>query len=366
MYTQSHISKVLQMVEALPDRNRNAFRDIFYTNPALMKLGIEWLQRHIKLKRGSVLKVFDFSAGDGLFGSMLKDIFPKSIYESFDINPTSDLVKQHDFLELPLKESESIRNFDVACFNPPFGREGRLALAFWKQALSYRPKWMLLILPLRPWKLSNMEIIERKLLTANSFYTIEDGFPFSTAAEMMLIKVDNRVAAIPSVVEQKDFVFDVTDTRKDLILPEKSMLFVRKVGAYAGEHCYVMSNAQQNKFNVNYIFRDQIFPESPELFLLPDERPWLAKSTPWGRRGHIVCSFDEGIKSKRGGQGFLKVYLPDWVTHSKANEIALYLTRFCNQNEVAFGAPKSINCAIVRCILQQYFTLQDGVIDGKK
>jgi hypothetical protein len=366
MNTQSHIGKVLHMVESLPDRNRKAFRDIFYTNPALIRLGVEWLHKHVKLRNGLPIKVFDFSAGDGLFGEVLKELFPNSIYEAFDINPTTDLVKQQDFLEMPDDSINTLNSFDVACFNPPFGREGRLALAFWKQALVYKPKWLLLILPLRPWKLSNMKIIERKLLKTNSFYTIEDGFPFSTAAEMMLIKVNNSKDKIPAVIEQKDFIFEVTDTRKELTFPENSMLFVRKVGAYAGEHCYVMSNKQNNNYEVNYIFRDQIFPESPEEFAVPEEKPWLAKSTPWGRRGHIVCSYDAGIKSKRGGQGFLKVYLPANINHDKANEIALYLTRFCNQNEVAFGAPKSINCAIVRCILQQYFTLQDCVIDDKK
>ena len=355
MHTQSRSADVLAMVEKLPDRNRKAFKDIFYTNAEVMRCGVEWLVKHVKPSKKGQLSVFDFSAGDGVFGDILKQGFSFPIYHAFDIHPTSNHVKQADFLELPPQYASQIHNCDVACFNPPFGREGRTAIQFWRAALKYKPKWMLLILPFRPWKLSNMQIIEKKLLGVNSFYTIEDGNPFSVASEMLLLKCNYANGVVPTVSERKDFPFEVTDTRKPLKLPRRSMLFVRKVGFYAGKQCYVMTRKKEG-FRVCYFDQECCEPQAEQTFIVPITEKWSRTVTPWGRRGHIVCMHDEGAGDSRGGQGFLKVYLPDETTHTQAIGVARCLTQFYTKNEVAFGGPKSINCAIVRRILSSWFT----------
>ena len=355
MHTQSSAAEVLAMVEELPDRNRKAFKDIFYTNPEVMRTGVEWLAKHVKPVGSHRLSVFDFSAGDGAFSEVLGRAFSAPIYHAFDIHPTSNSVKQADFLELPPQYASQIYNCDVACFNPPFGREGRTALQFWRAALKYKPRWMLLILPFRPWKLSNMQIKERALLGAGAFYTIEDGYPFDAAAELLLLKCDYTRSAPPSVSERKDFAFKVTDTRKPLELPTGSMLLVRKVGFYAGKQCYVMTK-DVDRFRVCYFEEECSEPQAEEAFIVPKGGKWPRRDTPWGRRGHIVCMHDEGAAESRGGQGFLKVYLPDDTNHVQAIGVARYLTQFCTKNEVAFGGPKSINCAIVRKVLLSWFT----------
>jgi hypothetical protein len=355
MHTQSGAAEVLAMVEELPDRNRKAFKDMFYTHPAVMQAGADWLLKHVKPAKKRRISVFDFSAGDGAFEDALEQRFSAPIYHAFDIHPTSNCVKQADFLELPSEYASQIRDCDVACFNPPFGREGRTAIQFWRAALQHKPKWMLLILPFRPWKLSNMQIKEQKLLGPNAFYTIEDGVPFSVASEMLLLKCNYANGVIPTVSERKDFAFEVTDTRKPLRFPTSSMLFVRKVGFYAGKQCYVMTK-DAGQYQVCYFEQERSEPQAEETFIVPIVGKWPRMATPWGRRGHIVCMHDEGAGDSRGGQGFLKVYLPDETTHAQAIGAARYLTQFCTKNEVAFGGPKSINCAIVRRILSSWFT----------
>jgi hypothetical protein len=356
-YTDSRSADVLSMIQKLPDRNRKAFKDIFYTQPHVIETAMEWLKTKVQPIRKAPLEVLDFSAGDGLFGDILKRSYPRSIYHAFDLHPTSNEVEQADFFALNEEQKSRIFAPDVACFNPPFGREGRDALRFWRQALTYRPKWLLLILPFRPWSLSNMTIIERKPLPPNSFYTVEDGEPFSTAAEMLLIRCNYTLENIvmPTVTERKEFPFEVTDTRQHMRLPSASMLLVRKVGHYAGKQCYVLSK-KGDAYTCNYVSLSHI--DGNEAFAPPvgggPDAKWPTSSTPWGRRGHIVCWNDEAVTSTRGGQGFLKVYLPPRVTHEGALALARRFVDYCVEKEVAFGSPKTINCAIARAIIDLY------------
>ena len=200
--------------------------------------------------------------------------------------------------------------------------------------------------------MSNMKVVERRLLGPNSFYTIENDAPFSTASEMVLCKCDYSEGRIPSVWERKDFPFEVTDTRLPMRLPGGSMFFVRKVGHYAGKQCYVMSRDTTcpGRYICNYVVPSSI--DGMETFTPPaEETKWLTLSTPWGRRGHIVCWNDEAVTSERGGQGFIKVYLPVATSHEEALALARKFVDECVKHEVAFGSPRTINCAIVRSIL---------------
>jgi hypothetical protein len=202
-----------------------------------------------------------------------------------------------------------------------------------------------------------MTIIERKPLPHGSFYTVEDGEPFSTAAEMLLIKCNYSLEdpVLPTVTERKDFPFEVTDTRQHMRLPVSSMLLIRKVGHYAAKQCYVLSKSDDG-YVCNYVTPS--CTGNVEKFYPPagadENTKWPTATTPWGRRGHVVCWNDEAVTCKRGGQGFLKAYLPETATHEDALALARRFVDYCVEKEVAFGTPKSINCAITRAILDMF------------
>ena len=355
MDSKSSLNKTIEKLNQLPNRNRNAFKNIYYTQPNTMNVAAEWIKKHIKCSSNYPLKVVDFSAGDGLFGKTLASVVRHINYIGVDIEPTDPSVEKCDFLNMPYTQYQKLSNPDVIGFNPPFGREGRDAIRFMQIALTLQPKWMIVILPFRPWSMSNIFIMERLVLEPNSFFTIEDGMPFSTASEMLLLQCDYR-ESIPSIIERKEFPFVVTDTRKkEFEGPHftNSMLLLRKVGWYAGKHCYAVSSDKEStndnrSYKVNYISSSSIgATESFSDYGVV----WPTNLTPWGKRGHIVCYKDEAVSSSRGGQGFLKVYFPIYVDHKQAVIYGKKIVNLFCEQELAFGTPKSINCAIVRSIL---------------
>ena len=346
MNSKLRLKNTIRKISQLPNRNRNAYKSIYYTQVEVMETGCKWLKSYVD----DPVKLLDFSAGNGALGGILKKHIPNAEYFPFDIQPTHESVTQCDFLE-----TRVTCHPDVIGFNPPFGREGRIALQFLEQALTYKPKYILVILPLRPWLFNNIVVKQRVILTADSFYTIEDDKPFSTASEMLLLECDYSNGN-PEIGERKVFPFTVTDTRKKEFEGEQfqgSMILLRKVGWYAGQQAYVVSrNMEPDKNNkeyiVNYISKNGVEPS--ECFSNYGVI-WPTSVTPWGKRGHIVCYKDEAVDSSRGGQGFLKLYFQKDIDHQHAERIGKKLVEIFCERDLAFGSPKSINCAIVRSVL---------------
>ena len=63
MDSKSSLNKTIEKLNQLPNRNRNAFKNIYYTQPNTMNVAAEWIKKHIKCSSNFPLKVVDFSAG---------------------------------------------------------------------------------------------------------------------------------------------------------------------------------------------------------------------------------------------------------------------------------------------------------------
>jgi hypothetical protein len=372
---------VTNSLKQLPDRNRNDYNDMFYTNTKVFEKAADWIEEYILNKKNNSLDKIvtfgDFSAGDGSFGKILKTRFSNIKYHGIDICPTSKLIKTQDFLSLNLNDSEEIKYWkEIVGFNPPFGRAGILAKKFINHVMSVRPVYILTILPVRDYIYHGYEIIKEEFLEENSFYTFDNKELFSTASILILLKKikdeeqeNNFIPFISefSVQTNPKIPYIVNDIPR-LELPIKKnnyLLLTRKVGHYAGKQNYLINISDDftNKYNVIYTDIKGIFKQWNNIELKFDiNQKWDEnnnkednKNLPWEENGHIVCIHDKAANTKRSGIGFLKtqLILNQELLFEEKVDLLSKINKFFNENPLSFGTPKSINCAILSVVLHK-------------
>lgn len=88
------------------------------------------------------LTIVDFAAGDNRFLREVKTQIPSCHTLSFDTEPKSKDVCKKDWFSV-----KSLPNDCIIGFNPPFGYHGSLARRFLEHAASFRPRFLLSIVP---------------------------------------------------------------------------------------------------------------------------------------------------------------------------------------------------------------------------
>ena len=371
-------NEVTESLKKLPNRNRNDFNDMFYTQTKILNIAIDWIEEHI-IKKGNnnqsqTLNFADFSAGDGAFGKYLKERQPNISYYGIDICPTSKSIKTQDFLSLNLNEGEEIARWrGIVGFNPPFGRAGKTAIKFINHAMSAKPKYLLVILPLRCFIYKGYKVIKEMYLDENSFYTFDNKKPFSTASIMLLLERDDENDILPHICEytaenvgSNNVNFIVNDIPQIYLPTSKSMylLITRKVGHYAGKQSYLISLSSYSPLKYNILYKDVkgIEKKWDNINIKFDNNgKWEYENKkynklPWEENGHIVCIHDTNAQTERSGIGFLKtqLILKNELTNEQQIDLLENINKYFNENPLCFGAPKSINCAILAHVLHKF------------
>lgn len=360
-------------LKQLTDRNRNDYNDMFYTEKSILNLAADWIEDLIIKKENRInerIYFSDFSAGDGALGKVLNSRFDNIKYNAIDICPTSGCVRSKDFLSLNLNDEKESKCWkDIVGFNPPFGRGGRLAKKFINHAMTVQPKYLLVIVPVRDFVFNGYEIIKEIFLKENSFYCYDNKLPFSTASMMILLKRKEEKDLMTFITEYSGqtatkipYVINDIPRLEIPINKNNYLLLTRKVGHYAGKQNYLISyNDNSKKYDILYkdnkgnekIWKDIILKFDKKEKWNNEESE--EKQLPWELNGHIVCIHDKSSKTVRSGLGFLKTQLqyPKELEDNEKKELLEKINTFFNENPLCFGAPKSINCAILSYVLHK-------------
>ena len=330
----------------------------YFTSPLVMRTiifpqlskALQRVRRNDKGKQNCGACFFDFSAGDGALGRLIKThgdpVLQDAQYEAIDKKPLHPSVRAQDFFELRMDDGK------INCivgFNPPYGRMGKLAKRFVNRAMNYDPCMIILLLPVRPWKFKGYRILYREILPPYSFFdpNKKDEL-FDTAAEYFILE---RTKGPKEMIEETSFPIRAFDTGP--INPTIHQLIIRKVGHYAGVQCYCIV-PEGDSYRISYVNEEgQVFrdpsPWNPED---SSSRPlWNCevKIGPKKKEAVIVCSNYPPQQNSRAGLGFLKCTVADKSKHNlnDLEDMAKSIRLFILSNSLAKGAPKNITAGIV-------------------
>jgi hypothetical protein len=335
-------------------RNTASFHDSYFTNNVTMR---ECIRRALEtsslLRTSSLIHIVDFSAADGRFVTTMREmVLASASSDQFDICPRHEAVQQRDWLDCSLSLERNQDACYILGFNPPFGRAGRIAFEFVELGLQrVQPDVMILILPIRNWRIEGYEVVCRMYLQPNAFYVADTLEPFNVAAELVIWQ---RTSGSVRLIDEK-LPINVKDTG---LLEASVTLMIRKVGEYAGRQAYWLNRATDE---VYYFSANNIQRIFDHCTLTDDDiRAGLA---PWYRENnHIVCSLDPpttyrgsnplagetpSSMRRRQGTGFLKITSRETLTaiafFTRMQQMAVTITR----ENLATGNPRSISTAIV-------------------
>lgn len=99
--------------------------DQFYTNSEVAKKIVDYIKSQKWFNK--IEKIIEPSAGSGSFSDLFENC------DAYDIDPQKNNIKKVDFLELSVEKVKGI----LVVGNPPFGRQGSLALKFIKKSCEF-------------------------------------------------------------------------------------------------------------------------------------------------------------------------------------------------------------------------------------
>ena len=188
--------------------------DKFYTKPEIVKEILDGLDLT------AYSTIIEPSAGNGSFSKQIE-------CTAYDLEPEDDFIIQQDFLELDL--SDAVKPL-LVIGNPPFGRNGSLALKFINHAAkfadtiafilpkSFKKDFFYYKIPLNFWRSMSID------LEPNSF--IFDGDDFDTPCVFQIYVKRETLRIKPRNIYPTTFSF----AKK-----EDANVAVRRVGVYAGK-----------------------------------------------------------------------------------------------------------------------------------
>lgn len=165
--------------------------------------------------------IIEPSAGNGSFSKHIKNCI------SYDIKPDGDDIIQEDFLKLDLSDKEKPL---LIIGNPPFGRNGRLALLFIKHSAlfantiafilpkSFKKESLYYKIPLNFWKIREIELSDKSFIYKRQIVGIPCVFQVYEKKDILRVK--------PKVKKSVNFQF---------VKKEESNVSIRRVGVYAGK-----------------------------------------------------------------------------------------------------------------------------------
>lgn len=224
--------------------------DKFYTKKEIVKS----LLKEVDLNKFKT--IIEPSAGNGSFSDEINCI-------AYDIEPENKNIIKQDFLTLNIKKENPI----LIIGNPPFGRNGSLALAFIKHSAlfadtiafilpkSFKKESFYYKIPLNFWKIKEIDLEDNSFLYENKEANIPCVFQVYEKKEKFRIK--------PEKIKPSSFQF----TTK-----EKANVSIRRVGVYAGKAFLDLNKSKQSHYF--------IYADNPELFVLKiNEIAWEHNNT---------------------------------------------------------------------------------------
>jgi len=212
------------------------------------------------------IKAFDIiiepSCGSGAFYNQINN---NKI--GIDIEPEIDNVITHDFLTLDINDLH-LQNKKIACIgNPPFGKQGSLALKFIKKSCDFSSQ-IAFILPLSFMKDSMknkipdyFHLLHEEILNENSFELNGEDYPVKCCFQIW----EKRDYKRKKIKKIEPLTFKYTKNK------DNADLAVRRVGVYAGKCFEDCNKSEQSHYFI--ILNDK---SKKNLFLKTlDETKWL-------------------------------------------------------------------------------------------
>jgi hypothetical protein len=225
--------------------------DKFYTNPDIAKRLIS------KIDISKFASIIEPSAGNGSFSRQIPNCF------AMDIDPQADWIHKQDFLEW--NHCGNVKSSDILCIgNPPFGKQGNLALRFLAKAMEIADT-VAFILPPSFTKASMINRIpayfhlhSTEKLEKDSF--LFEGKPYDVPAVFQIwVKKDVKREKI---VAQDPVGFSYTTK-------DKANLAVRRVGFYAGRAYKELDKSVQSHYFLK-VDEDKL----EKVFEVLNSHPW--------------------------------------------------------------------------------------------
>ncbi len=161
-----------------------------------------------------------------------------------DLEPSIENVTQHDFLTWDYSDVNNDRSKIIVISNPPFGKQGSLAMSFIKRASEFSDT-IAFILPISFAKTSVKNRIPK-----NYHLTYEEVLPEDS---FLLDDSDYVVKCVFQVWERKDYDREIIETINESGYlytknQEEADFSIRRVGFYAGKASTDVSKSKQSHY----------------------------------------------------------------------------------------------------------------------
>lgn len=120
------------MIKVIYDMHGKFELDKYYTQESVVNLCVDKVVEVVGVDFHTVVEP---SAGNGAFIDKIGDTFKNSDNVYLDIEPMTDLVQQHDYLEIDLNHLRNNKTLVIG--NPPFGPKNTLSVKFFKKSITY-------------------------------------------------------------------------------------------------------------------------------------------------------------------------------------------------------------------------------------
>jgi len=212
--------------------------DKFYTKKEVVKK----ILKEIDISKYKT--IIEPSAGAGAFSNEITSCI------AYDIEPENKRIIKQDFLKLVIKEEKPI----LIIGNPPFGRNGSLALAFIKHSAIYSDTIAFILpksfkkdsfyykIPLNFWKVKEIDLDD------NSFIYESNDVKVPCVFQVYEKKEEKRIK--PKKINPRTFSF---------VKKEKANVSIRRVGVYAGKAFLDLNKSEQSHYF--------IYTDNPILFI---------------------------------------------------------------------------------------------------
>ena len=240
--------------------------DKYYTAPHVVNKCIELLKEHVPINRGDIC--IEPSAGDGAFIESLKNLFER--HNFYDIEPRHNEVSKLNYLEYEYVKgdykdivSEMDEDVDIGKIhvigNPPFGRQGSLAVKFIKHSCKFCDTFSF-ILPKSFRKISMQRHIDLHFhlicdVELEPFSFLVDGVHYDVPCIFQIWEKREEERYMPKKAMEIGYKFVKRDEPHDISF--------RRVGGKAGEICteYTTTKSIQSHYFIKFDDRIQLSDE---------------------------------------------------------------------------------------------------------
>lgn len=280
-------------------RGDSAILDDFYTKPELASKLLEDVRRITNKELSSWKQIIEPSAGGGSFFSLL----PETNRQGYDICPTCDGIKKADFLHIGASCFSSSACDTLVIGNPPFGKNGSIALRFLNLCLKHA-NCVAFILPRSFEKESILSriipmtahVIHQEILPLDSF--IRNGNSHSIPTVFMIWRVlpNAPPRVYCSRMEHPDFEFIQHPIESEI--RSQKLVMIQRVGQKAGrftrnEDEMLLKHKSKNFYFLRSLAGPQVLECLRQLNLVESPSKYKTAGMPSIAKSDIVSSYIE-------------------------------------------------------------------------